>query len=125
MNNNRKNTITYKNKFYRISNERLDTYITLLDRMMVWLSHRQDKVKKHTTDWENLCELGNCINAIRNSLYGFKKFEDEVEINGDVGDFTWLQFSEIDDYDSFIVEFPEIDQKLREMAELSEKYGKS
>lgn len=110
------NTITYKKKFYRISKERLETYITLLNGLLKHLEHKLEKEKMHTTSWEKIYVIYEQLIAIKNSMHVFKNIEDDIATCGEVAnaDYGWLQISDLDDYGFFAIEFPEMEEKIYE-----------
>lgn len=106
--------------FYRISKERLETYINCLDDASHILWGIRPNRKKSKADRQKFEDAWEMVVEVLNGLYGFKNYED-VEAGGEIIQDLWINFSDLDNDKFHGIEFKEEIEKARKKSEKAYK----
>lgn len=91
--------------FYRISKERLEVYIDILDKASEIMRDAKPKDKAGKVNWQRVESAWILVIEVFNGLYGFKNYED-AEAGGEFIQDLWINSSDLDNYKFFKIEFP-------------------
>ena len=105
MKKNKVNRPPFRKDFYRISKERLEAYLDKLGEASDLIKDLRPKNDKGKVDWEVVDNAWGKIIDVMNSLNGFKNYED-VEAGGEIIQDSYLyEWTEIDNYKFYRIEF--------------------
>lgn len=105
MNKKTRNYSPFVKKMYKISKERLETYLITLDDTSKMIGKMHTENDKWEVDPETLHMIWEKIINVWNSMYGFKNYED-AEAGGEVIQDLWINWSSFDENNFFSIEFP-------------------
>lgn len=106
MSNNRNSYAPFMKDFYRISKERLEAYLSAIDKAQDIIRKIKPVSEKNKVSWEKINLVSDILISLSNSLYGFKHYE-EYEASEEWGQDWWSDQSDLVS-DFFDIEFPNV-----------------